>query len=66
MNGRLGTFFRILGSAATPEILKSIERGLNKNLSFSLCKYYEILIYSWLVWLTILGIQICRVAKPTS
>jgi hypothetical protein len=43
-----------------------IERGLNKRMSISICKYYEIFIYSWLVWLSILGIQICRLAKPTS
>jgi hypothetical protein len=43
-----------------------IERGLNKQVSISICKYYEIFIYSWLVWFSILGIQICRLAKPTS
>ncbi len=34
MNGRLGTFYRILGSTATPEILKSIEKGKGQYKHF--------------------------------
>jgi len=39
-----------------------VERGLNKKSCLSICKYYEILIYSWLVWFTIVTVRIC---KPT-
>ena len=39
-----------------------VERGLNKRFSLSICRYYEILIYSWLVWFTIVAVRIC---KPT-
>lgn len=43
-----------------------IEIGMSKRFSFSVCKYYEILVYSWLVWFTIAGIHIYRIVKPTS
>jgi di/tricarboxylate transporter len=39
-----------------------VERGLNKKSCLSICRYYEILIYSWLVWFTIVTVRIC---KPT-
>ena len=35
---------------------------MNKRFSLSICRYYEILIYSWLVWFTIVGV---RISKPT-
>ena len=37
-----------------------VDRGLNKRFSLSVCRYYEILIYSWLAWFTILAVRICR------
>ena len=37
-----------------------VERGLNKKSSLSICRYYEILIYSWLAWLTIVAVRICK------
>ena len=40
-----------------------VERGVSKRLSMSICKYYELLIYSWIVWLSITGVEICRVAR---
>jgi hypothetical protein len=40
-----------------------IERGLGKGLSMSICRYYEALIYSWLVWFTVVAVQICRLAR---
>jgi len=43
-----------------------IERGFSKKLSLSICKYYEILIYSWLVCLTMVPVRICKFANPTS
>ena len=43
-----------------------IEWGFSKKLSLSICKYYEILIYSWLVCLTMVPIRICKFANPTS
>jgi hypothetical protein len=41
-----------------------IEWGFGKRLSLSICKYYQIIIYSWLVWLTRVGVQTCRLLKP--
>lgn len=43
-----------------------VERGLSKKLSILICRHYEILIYSWLVWLTIYAVRICRFVKPIS
>jgi len=40
-----------------------VERGLNKKSSLSICRYYEILIYSWLAWFTIVAVQICMLAQ---
>jgi hypothetical protein len=37
-----------------------VARGWNRQLSLSVCKYYEILIYSWIVWFTIAGIRLCK------
>ena len=37
-----------------------VDSGLNKRFSFSICRYYEILIYSWLVWFTIVVVRICK------
>jgi len=37
-----------------------VEGGLNKRFSLSICRYYEILIYSWLVWFTIVAVRICK------
>ena len=38
------------------------ERGLNKSFSLSICRYYEILIYSWLVWFTMVCVRICMLS----
>ena len=40
-----------------------VERGLNKRFSLSLCRYYEILIYSWLAWFTIVAVRICMLTQ---
>ena len=40
-----------------------VERGVKKELSISICKYYSILIYSWLTCLTVVGVQICKLIK---
>ena len=37
-----------------------IERGMNKRFSLSICRYYEILIYSWLAWFAIVAVRICK------
>ena len=37
-----------------------VDRGLNKRFSLSVCRYYEILIYSWLAWFTILAVRVCK------
>ena len=42
-----------------------VEIGFNKNLSISICKYYQVLIYSWLVWFTIVGVRLCRLLRMT-
>ena len=40
-----------------------VERGLNKTSSLSICGYYEIFIYSWLAWITRVGVRICRLLQ---
>jgi hypothetical protein len=40
-----------------------VERGLNKKSSVSICRCYEILIYSWLAWFTIAVVRICRLTQ---
>ncbi len=42
-----------------------VDRGMNARLCICLCKYYEIFIYSWLAWVTVLAARICRRLKPT-
>jgi len=37
-----------------------VDTGLNKRLSMCICKHYEMLIYSWLSWCTIVGIKMCE------
>jgi hypothetical protein len=37
-----------------------VDRGLNKNLSMSICKYYGVVIYSWLSWCTVVAVKVCR------
>jgi hypothetical protein len=32
-----------------------LDMGLSKRLSSIICRYYEVLIYRWLRWLTIRG-----------
>jgi hypothetical protein len=39
-----------------------VERGLNKKSSLSICRYYEILIYSWLAWFTIVAVRTCKLS----
>jgi hypothetical protein len=43
-----------------------VECGFGKRLSLSMCKYYQIIIYSWLVWFTKVGVQTCRLFKHGS
>ena len=40
-----------------------VERVLNKKPSLSICKYFEILIYSWLAWFNIVFVRICRLTQ---
>ena len=39
------------------------ERGLNKKSSLSICRYYEILIYSWLALSTLVVVRICKLTQ---
>ena len=39
------------------------ERGLDKKSSLSICRYYEILIYSWLAWSTLVVVRICKLTQ---
>lgn len=41
-----------------------VERGINKRLSIFLCKYYEIIIYSWIAWFTIFAAQHYNLKHP--
>jgi hypothetical protein len=41
-----------------------VERGLNKTLSMSICRHYEMLVYGWLVWFTTFVINTCRLCSP--
>ena len=40
-----------------------VERGLNKKSSLSVCRYYEIFIYSWLGWSTIVVMRISKLIQ---
>jgi hypothetical protein len=36
-----------------------VEAGLNKRLCMPMCKWYQILIYSWLAWFSVIAVKIC-------
>ncbi|MCK4486563.1 MAG: PEP-CTERM sorting domain-containing protein [Desulfobacterales bacterium] len=36
---------------------------MNKRSSLSIRRYYEILIYSWFAWFTIVVVQICKLTQ---
>jgi hypothetical protein len=36
-----------------------VERGLNKGLSISICKCYEVLFYSWFCLITVVAVKVC-------
>ena len=37
-----------------------VDTGLNRSVCLSICKHYEILIYSWLSWCTAVGVKMCK------
>jgi hypothetical protein len=37
-----------------------VDRGLSKKLSMSICKFYGIIVYSWLSWSTIVVVKMFR------
>lgn len=37
-----------------------VDRGLNKKLSMSICKYYGIIVYSWLSWCTVVAVKMWK------
>jgi hypothetical protein len=37
-----------------------VENGITNGLSVSICKWYEILVYRWLAWFTIIAVRICK------
>ena len=43
-----------------------VEKGLNAKASILICKWYEILIYTWLACFTRVAVQICKHVKPAS
>ena len=40
-----------------------VDTGLKKRPSILVCKYYEILMYSWLRWLSVAGVNLCKLPK---
>ena len=42
---------------------RMIDTGMNTRVSLSICKWYEIVIYSWLVLLTRFAAQACKLVK---
>jgi hypothetical protein len=40
-----------------------VDSGLNKRFSLSICRYYEIIIYSWLAWFTIVAVRTCKLSR---
>jgi hypothetical protein len=40
-----------------------VDKGFNKAISISICRYYEVLVYSWLGRFSIFGVQACRVLR---
>jgi len=37
-----------------------VNSGLNEKLSMSICKYYGIVVYSWVSWCTVVGVKVCE------
>jgi hypothetical protein len=40
-----------------------IEKGWDKDRSMLACKWYEVIIYRWLRWISIAGIKLCQFLK---
>ena len=40
-----------------------VEKGWSKRVSISICKYYEVLIYSWLAWFSMVAVKISKFVK---
>jgi len=40
-----------------------VEKGFNKRLRVSVCRYYGTVIYSWINWFAILTVHVYRNAK---
>jgi hypothetical protein len=39
------------------------DTGLDKKLSMSICKYYEVLIYTWVSWFTVFVVKVNKVLE---
>ena len=37
-----------------------VDRGLDKKWSRSICKYYGIIVYSWLSWCSVVAVKVCN------
>lgn len=40
-----------------------IERGLDRRLSFRLCRYYETLLFRWVIPLTMVSLSVYRLMR---
>lgn len=43
-----------------------VERGMNQAVSLSICRWYEVLVYGWLAWLSVVGVQLCKVLRTSN
>jgi hypothetical protein len=63
----MGTMLRIQHALNPLHVYcRLIEKGLNKSVCISVCKFYEVVIYSWLAWFTLVGVHILKSVKPAS
>jgi hypothetical protein len=44
---------------------RMVEKGMNKRLSISICKYYELFVYRTIAYLTTLTMQVCKLLDST-
>jgi hypothetical protein len=61
LNVLYAQFFRIQHALNPLHVYcRLVDRGLSKKLSMSICKFYGIIVYSWLSWDTVVVVKTFR------